>query len=103
MHDENTPGNHEVYFKRCQAYLLLGSDDLALRDVCKCLQLNEVWLEAHVAKSKIYLKLGDVSACIAACNTGLAYYASNQDLQNTLDKAVSVLKNNACLFTSLIF
>jgi hypothetical protein len=86
-----------VYFKRCQAYLLLGSDDLALRDVCKCLQLNEVWLEAHVAKSKIHLKLGDVSECIAACNTGLAYYASNQDLQDTLDQAVSVIEEYCIL------
>ena len=86
-----------MYFKRCQAYLLLGSDDLALRDVCKCLQLNEVWLEAHVAKSKIHLKLGDVSECIAACNTGLAYYASNQDLQDTLDQAVSVIEEYCIL------
>ena len=97
MHDENTPGNHEVYFKRCQAYLQLGSDDLALRDVCKCLQLNEVWLEALVTKSKIQLKLGDVSECIVACNTGLAYYALNQDLQDTLDQAVSMLYNAACI------
>ena len=97
MHDENTPGNHEVYFKRCQAYLLLGSDDLALSDVCKCLQLNEVWLEAHVAKSKILLKLGVVSECIAACNTGLVYYASNQDLQDTLDQAVSGIEEYCIL------
>ncbi len=76
--------------------MLLGRNELALRDVSKCLQLNQVRLEAHVIKSKIHLQLGDVSACIMACNTGLAYYASNQDLQDTL--SVGVLKNSACVY-----
>ena len=80
-----------VYLKRSQAYVLQGKDDLALDDLCTCLQVNEMCLEAHVSISKLHLKLGDVNMSIAACNSGLLKYASNQDLQEVLSQAVCVI------------
>ena len=80
-----------VCLKRSQAYELQGKDDLALDDLCTCLQVNEMCLEAHVSKSKLHLKLGDANNSIDACNRGLLRYASNQDLQEVLSQAVSVL------------